>query len=49
VKEEMERALAVRLARRQAVVARMQEKAAESAVQAGPVAVAVVSPALSCV
>ena len=41
----MKRALAARLAGRQAVVALTQEKAAEAAVQAEPVAVAVISPA----
>ena len=45
VKEEMKRALAARLAGRQAVVALTQEKAAEAAVQAEPVAAVVISPA----
>ena len=40
VKEEMERAYAARLARRQAAIARTQEKAAEPAVQAEPVVMA---------
>ena len=40
VKEEMERAYAARLARRQAAIARMQEKATEPAVQAAPVVMA---------
>ena len=45
VKEEMKRALAARLAGRQAVVALTQEKAAEAAVRMEPVAAAVISPA----